>query len=52
MMIWKLLEEPVAGDMIVSVLAEVFPDVSDAQLRQDVNAGLTYMLREGLIAAQ
>lgn len=52
MMIWKLLEEAVSGDIIVSVLVELFPDIPQAQLAQDVSAGLTFMLREGLIAAR
>ena len=49
-MIWRLLETPLTGDVIVSVLGDVFPDVAQDVLRADVSAALALFLRDGLLA--
>ena len=48
-MIWKLMEEPISGEDIVAVLAEVFPDVAPETLQGDTRTALRYLIKDGLV---
>ncbi|SFS13663.1 Coenzyme PQQ synthesis protein D (PqqD) [Yoonia litorea] len=48
--VWKLTAEPASGADILAALAVIYPDVDASQLQGDVQASLTFLLREELIA--
>jgi len=48
--IWRLLENPTANDEIAQVLAVAFPEITQGQIQEDVEALLRQLEGKGLIS--
>jgi hypothetical protein len=48
-LIWKLLEDPMTGHDMISILTEIYAEVAPEQLQHDTRRALQFMMNDGMI---